>query len=285
MARTPRLAGISPYYLCLIPAIVALASLSISTSRFMAYVDPVHAEGAPDILSTSFEAWRASVQTGLSEPHRTTDSTGRADVPTFAPNDSTLRGVFDSLQTQALSSHKHRLIMAALQPAIMSVISIVICVGLWCCLRGTPVLLLWLLVVLVPVVCVGFGSWASLAATNRAGQFFQEPAITVWQAIGVAAPFFVLALFASIRRISSHGFDGITMAWILGTVLTVALHWLLYYEGYTYWRDEGTGGANIGLGLLMLASPLLTGAGMFLGYRVGMRHEKAGNSDPGTSPP
>jgi hypothetical protein len=275
MARTPGIAGISPYYLCLIPAIVALVCLVMSTSRFMAYVDPVHTEGAPDILSTSFEAWRASVQTGLSEPHRTTDSTGRPIAPTVAPNDSSLRAVFDVLQTQALGSHKHRLIMSALQPAIMSMICIVVCVGLWCWLRGTPVLLLWLLVVLVPVVYVGFGRWAFLAATNRTGQFFQEPAITVWQAIEAAAPFFVLALLVSRRRISSHGFHGITMAWILGTVLTAALYWLQYYEGYTYWRDEGTGGANIGLGLLMLASPLLTGAGMFLGYRIGMRHQKA----------
>lgn len=279
MARTTRIAGIPVYYLYLVPVIVALVFLCISIGGFMAYLDPVHADGAPAILSTSFEDWRAGVHTRPSELLGNSDSTGHTDISASAASDSTLKGVYDALKIQALSSQKHRLVMAALQPAIVSILSFAICVGLWCWLRGTPILLQWLLVVLVPIVCVGFGGWAFWAATNRAGQFLQEPMVAAWQAIWVAAPFLILALVASRRRSVNFGSQGVTLAWILGIALTIGFYWLFYYEGYTYWRDEGSGGANIGLGLLMLASPVLTGGGMFLGYRVGARYQKAvGNS-------
>jgi hypothetical protein len=277
MGRENRKLHIFLYIICLVSAAAFLALVSMSISRFLDYRDAVHADGVPAIISTPFEDWRANFKSGMSISHGATDSSSSMDVRTSVPNDSTLKGIFDALKTQALQSHKQRLITLALQPALVSILAITLCTALWSWLRGTSVLFLWLLVVLVPLVCAVFGSWAFWAATNREGQSFDEPGVTAWQAIWTAAPFFVLAVFASRKRNASQGSEGITWAWIFGILLTFAFWSFALYDGYAFWRVEGTGGANIGLGMLMLVSPLLIGAGMALGYHVGTKHPKAEN--------
>lgn len=63
----------------------------------------------------------------------------------------------------------------------------------------------------------------------------------------VAFPFLILALLGARRW----------LPWLVGLVITVALWGWVLFEGVRYqWNPDGSG-ANIGLGLIMLASPLV----------------------------
>lgn len=83
-----------------------------------------------------------------------------------------------------------------------------------------------------------------------------EWAVFLFQMLVVATPFFLLALLGVRAR----------TPWLVGIALTAAFWGLLLYVGVTSYGD-GTG-ANIGLGLLMLASPfVISGATLVAGRR------------------
>lgn len=87
----------------------------------------------------------------------------------------------------------------------------------------------------------------------------EEWSIFLFQMLLVAAPFGFLAL------------AGVTAKapWIAGAILTATFWGLYLADGLA---RRGAGGANIGLGLLMLLSPLMIGAGAFAVHAVTRRN-------------
>jgi hypothetical protein len=137
--------------------------------------------------------------------------------------------------------------------------------------RSRSLAILWSLVLLVPLICVWLGDHVFWAVTNRPERFLESAAVTIMQSAIAALPFVFLAVTARVRlhmdTIGSNS-SAFLLAALVGVLLTVGFWGLFYCDGYTYWRDEQTGGANIGLGIFMLLSPLAVGGGMFISHRA-----------------
>jgi hypothetical protein len=74
----------------------------------------------------------------------------------------------------------------------------------------------------------------------------QEGGPIIFESALVSIPFIAIALTGTLRK----------APWLVGLALTLALWGYILYEGVTYqWYPDGTG-ANIGLGLILLASPV-----------------------------
>jgi len=58
------------------------------------------------------------------------------------------------------------------------------------------------------------------------------------------------------------------MVWFLGVVLTVVFWGYYLSEGIRYQLTGGTGGADIGLGLIMLFSPVIISAACLIAARI-----------------
>lgn len=128
---------------------------------------------------------------------------------------------------------------------------------------------LWLVAIAIPLLVVVAGNWMFWTLTARPERFLDEPDVVAMQLLFAAAPFVGLAGWASRGTVATdeRRRRGLLLAAMSGIVVCVALWSLFYYGGYADWRDRATGGANIGLGLLMLASPFLVGLAMTFAYR------------------
>ena len=71
--------------------------------------------------------------------------------------------------------------------------------------------------------------------------------VDIFQLVIVAIPFLVLAMGGVRAR----------LPWLTGLALTIALWSYYLYDGVRYHWTGDTSGANIGLGLILLASPLV----------------------------
>jgi hypothetical protein len=77
--------------------------------------------------------------------------------------------------------------------------------------------------------------------------------VLLFQAGVVAAPFLLLSLVGTRDKIP----------WLVAALLTLGFWGYLLFDGVRYHWTGDTSGANIGLGLIMLVSPLLiSGAAM-----------------------
>lgn len=92
----------------------------------------------------------------------------------------------------------------------------------------------------------------------------QEWGVIFLQALLISIPFIAVALTGTLRK----------APWFVGLVLTAALWGYVLYDGVSYqWHPDGTG-ANIGLGLIMLASPVFITAICLAVYRL-QRHDRS----------
>jgi len=100
-----------------------------------------------------------------------------------------------------------------------------------------------------------------------------ELPIFLLQAILVAIPFLLMALLGIVGR----------LPWLMGIGLTAALWAYVVYDGLAS-RGDGTG-VNIGLGLLVLASPILISFVCVLPGRRELRGETHGRDNSGDTIP
>lgn len=100
----------------------------------------------------------------------------------------------------------------------------------------------------IAAVTVGGSVILAIQAGNRI-DLTEEGGVLLFQIVWVAAPFVALSL-AQVRA---------KRAWVAGVVVTL-MFWSAYLA--SAYLSHG-GGANIGMGLLMLASPLITAAAAF----------------------
>jgi hypothetical protein len=132
---------------------------------------------------------------------------------------------------------------------------------------------LWLLVVVTPGFFVYAGDWAFWTVTDRPYRFNEEPDILFIRAVLVLVPFLLLAVKATFKneKTSNQTKSTLLQAALIGIGLNLLFWGYYYYDGYIYWRDQPGTGANIGLGILMLLSPLLIGYTMYLPLRKAQR--------------
>ncbi|HUR21687.1 MAG TPA: hypothetical protein VMZ90_12805 [Vicinamibacterales bacterium] len=137
-------------------------------------------------------------------------------------------------------------------------------------MKSKAVVWLWVLALVVPLLCVVGGDWLFANLTARPGRFMREPDVSMMQSIIVALPFVFLAGVAplQLRRHPAAGPRALALAAAIGFVVTAAIWGMYYYDGYLYWKNGRTSGANIGAGLLMLASPVIVGLLMTLAFRL-----------------
>jgi len=102
------------------------------------------------------------------------------------------------------------------------------------------------LAIAISVLIVGGAVLAFSLLTGRQLDLEEESGVLLFQVLLVAAPFLLLAL-AGVRR---------RAPWLTGLALTLAFWSYYVFEGVSYQRHPDGSGANIGLGLLMMASPV-----------------------------
>ena len=129
--------------------------------------------------------------------------------------------------------------------------------------------------VLVPLLCVYLAGPLFWRLTQRPERALEDAGTAFVQACLTGAAFFALTLVAAAKRIRGTLDAGVAralrVAAAAGIVVTLLLWGLYYWDGYVYWRDAGTGGANIGLGVLMLVLPVLAGLPMAVAYAASLR--------------
>lgn len=108
------------------------------------------------------------------------------------------------------------------------------------------------LALMVPTVVVGGAMLFALATARGPVGPREEWGVFAVQWLLVAAPFVLLACLGARRQ-----------AWVVGVVVTLVF-WSVYVaDGYLNTGD----GANIGLGIIMLASPLFVSAAALIAGR------------------
>lgn len=128
---------------------------------------------------------------------------------------------------------------------------------------------LWSLVGFAPGLFVYVGDWVFWTVTERPYRFNEEPNILFMRGVLVLVPFLVLAVVASLKneKITAQVRSALLQAAFIGLTLNCLFWGYYYYDVYVYWRDRPGTGANIGLGMLGVLSPLWIGYAMYFPLR------------------
>ncbi len=126
---------------------------------------------------------------------------------------------------------------------------------------------IWACAIIIPLLTIWIGAALFSVITGSPFHFVEELGPRLIQTLLVALPFIVLSVIGSKQSKSAQ--NGVNLALtlvIIGTFLFWGYYW---FDGISYQLNNRTGGANIGIGLLMLISPLVISAlipvGMYLG--------------------
>lgn len=133
-------------------------------------------------------------------------------------------------------------------------------------------------VALGAVALVYFANYAIWKGLERTGSFPHEPGVLATQCIIIASPFIALALIVSMRARSSMSAPSqsvpgagtaapVVFAALKGLIITALVYSLLWYDAVSAHQSGGGKGANIGLGILALLSPILVAFVLHRGYR------------------
>jgi hypothetical protein len=109
------------------------------------------------------------------------------------------------------------------------------------------------------IVAGGYIAFALL--TGRWVDLGEEGIVLLAQMLIAAAPFLMLGA-AGVRTL---------LPWAVGLALTLWLWGSYFWEGVSYQRHPGGTGADIGLGLIMLVSPLAIGAAALATHAIERR--------------
>lgn len=133
---------------------------------------------------------------------------------------------------------------------------------LWSLLVAAGLAVFWLL--LVP--------WALGLAAGRSYIPWDTAGVFGAQVLICTAPLLLLALLCLLRPLAARGVDRALWAGIVAT----SLAWGYFYGAVVVSRLAGdAGGADIGLGLLMMASPFVVALAMLVAYRAAPRDASA----------
>ncbi|MEM9773519.1 MAG: hypothetical protein AAF902_02985 [Chloroflexota bacterium] len=129
----------------------------------------------------------------------------------------------------------------------------------------------WSLTVIIPLLVVWGGGVLFSLITDSPFNFMEELGTRLLQTALVMIPFIVLAFVYS-NLVKNKEYDtqfGAGLSLSLVTIGTLLFWGYFWFDGISYQLNNQTGGANIGLGMLMLVSPLIISALIPLGLYFG----------------
>lgn len=131
--------------------------------------------------------------------------------------------------------------------------------------RRTLLIFVWSWVLIWPLLVVWIGEY--LMSFRFATPAFDEPGVLIADTVIAGLPFLILAIVAHVRTRHAERYSfRATMVATAILMAAAALLWgSLYYSSLTY----NGGGANIGLGLLLVGSPLYLPLLIPLGLWIG----------------
>lgn len=136
--------------------------------------------------------------------------------------------------------------------------------GLWVWSLVYPLVVVWLVDVVISVM---LGRDMALAS---------EWLVKVFQMAIAAMPFVALAVCGEVLlgRGDRRSLRGLRFAAICIGAVSVVLWGAFYLDGVLAWRSNGLGGANIGLGLLVVFSPVVLSLMIPVTYLIGVKVAK-----------
>lgn len=126
-----------------------------------------------------------------------------------------------------------------------------------------------LIAVIYAIVAIWLGEYLFSSFFNMEFNMIDEVQPRIIRTILVYIPFGILLLISLIKIKAKKGGDlykRFLGAYTVGMITSILLWGYYFYEGYAYIAYEKTGGANIGLGILLLFSPCFILVLMGLGY-------------------
>lgn len=117
-----------------------------------------------------------------------------------------------------------------------------------------------------PAIGVAVVAGQALLFTGLTGRPLELGAswgVFLFQVLLVAAPFLLLALIGTRRK----------SPWLVALALTLALWGYYLFDGVSYQLSGDASGANIGLGLILLASPLFIAGAALAAHAWSRRRE------------
>lgn len=142
--------------------------------------------------------------------------------------------------------------------------------------------LLWRWVLVYPLVMIWGVDLMVSAALRRDMSLAVEWLPKLFQSAIAMLPFVALAVCAQVllekgdrHTPDRHTLDGLKFAALSVTVASILLWCAYYWDGIVAYTQRSVGGASIGLGILVLLSPILLSLLIPVAYLIGVRLSKA----------
>ncbi len=118
---------------------------------------------------------------------------------------------------------------------------------------------IWALAIIIPLLVVWGGSAFASIVTTVPFNFMEELGPRLQQTVTAAIPFIVLIFvnFLKVQKEGNSALRGSNLALTLITIGTLIFWGYFWFVGISYQLSDGSGGANIGLAILMFISPLI----------------------------
>lgn len=135
---------------------------------------------------------------------------------------------------------------------------------------------LWAIALMYPVAVVWLADFVVSALLGRNMALGSEWLVKLFQMAIAALPFVALAICGEvlIGRGDRRATSGLRFAAICVGVASLLLWGAFYWDVVVAWQSEGLSGANIGLGLLIVFSPILLSLMIPVAYLVGIKVAK-----------
>lgn len=132
-----------------------------------------------------------------------------------------------------------------------------------------------ILAIIYAVATIWMGDYIVSILTNRSYDFIEQFSPRMIQTVLIYVPFGALLICRKIITKTNYPkniFNGLMSAYVGGGIASILLWGYYFYDGYTYIVYEKSGGANIGLGIILIASPILISSLMCGCYFIGLKY-------------
>lgn len=125
--------------------------------------------------------------------------------------------------------------------------------------------------IMYAIFLVWLGDYVFSSVTNRSFDLVEELGPRIFKTLIAYIPFgllFIVSISKLRMNNSKNIFKGLISAYIVGGIISVLMWGYSFCDSYRYIIYEKVGGANIGLGMLMIFSPVIIGLFMWISYLI-----------------
>lgn len=123
-----------------------------------------------------------------------------------------------------------------------------------------------IILLIASIAMVWGGDLAFSLMFERPFNFAAEMSPRLMRTVIAYLPFGFFGIFAAEKISSNERYKSVKVAYIVGIALAALMWGYAFYDGYDYIANNRTGGANIGLGMVIMASPMFFTGIMFVVY-------------------